>query len=131
MGLGSFFGRLSPAAGIAARIFARAKKVGVDPYGNIYYAAPPRKGYRHERRFVDYNGPVDASRIPPEWHGWMHHQTDVIPDSDTLSFRRRWQKPHKPNLTGTKAAYRPPGSLLKDGKRPTTTGDYEAWRPPE
>ena len=34
-----------------------------------------------------------------------------------------------PNLTGTKAAYRPPGHILKGGQRDKATGDYEAWTP--
>jgi NADH:ubiquinone oxidoreductase subunit len=33
------------------------------------------------------------------------------------------------NMTGTEAAYRPPGSILATGKRPAATGDYESWRP--
>jgi NADH:ubiquinone oxidoreductase subunit len=32
-------------------------------------------------------------------------------------------------MTGTPLAYRPPGSLLAEGKRPKATGDYEPWRP--
>jgi NADH:ubiquinone oxidoreductase subunit len=34
------------------------------------------------------------------------------------------------NMTGTPAAYRPPGSILASGKRPPATGDYQAWQPP-
>ena len=40
-----------------------------------------------------------------------------------------WQKAHKPNLTGTAAAYRPKGSLHSTGERPRVTGDYDAWTP--
>jgi NADH:ubiquinone oxidoreductase subunit len=40
-----------------------------------------------------------------------------------------WEKEHLPNLTGTAAAYRPPGSLLGGGQRAPATGDYEAWQP--
>ncbi|MEM6906165.1 MAG: NADH:ubiquinone oxidoreductase subunit NDUFA12, partial [Pseudomonadota bacterium] len=36
---------------------------------------------------------------------------------------------HKPNLTGTDLAYRPPGSVLTPATRPQVTGDYEAWQP--
>ena len=42
---------------------------------------------------------------------------------------REWQKPHLPNLTGSPAAYRPPGSILGDARRPQVTGDYDAWTP--
>jgi NADH:ubiquinone oxidoreductase subunit len=42
---------------------------------------------------------------------------------------RRWEKEAKPNLTGTRAAYRPAGALEAGGKRAPATGDYEAWTP--
>jgi NADH:ubiquinone oxidoreductase subunit len=34
-----------------------------------------------------------------------------------------------PNLTGTSAAYKPPGSLAAKAERPRVTGDYEPWQP--
>jgi NADH:ubiquinone oxidoreductase subunit len=40
-----------------------------------------------------------------------------------------WEKPHIPNMTGTPAAYRPPGSTLASGHRPPATGDYQPWTP--
>ncbi|MCD8497360.1 MAG: NADH:ubiquinone oxidoreductase subunit NDUFA12 [Alphaproteobacteria bacterium] len=107
-----------------------AKKcVGTDQLGNKYYVGKPRKGYKHERRWVMYNGAPEASKVPPEWHGWLHHQTDELPQDGAESYRQPWQKPHQQNLTGTNAAYRPPGHVLKGGKRDTATGDYEAWKP--
>ena len=39
------------------------------------------------------------------------------------------QKPHRPNLSGTKFAYFPPGHDRRGGKRDKATGDYESWRP--
>lgn len=76
-----------------------------------------------------YKGAPEASSVPPEWHGWLHHQTDEVPSEE--AFRRPWQKPHKPNMTGTSGAYHPPGHILEGGKRSKGTGDYEAWTPPE
>ena len=39
-----------------------------------------RKNYNHERRWVDYSsGNVEASEVPPEFHGWLHHQTNDFP----------------------------------------------------
>ena len=54
--------------------------VGTDDQGNHYYRTKggvidPTLGF--ERRWVIYNGYAEASRIPPEWHGWMHHTVDV------------------------------------------------------
>ena len=127
----SLLGVLSPAHIWMVTWFGGGKKVGVDQWGNRYFEAKARKGYNHTRRWVMYQGEPEASKVPPEWHGWLHHQSDVLPDSSEKSFRRSWQKPHKPNLTGTSGAYRPPGHILEGGKRDKATGDYEAWVPPQ
>ena len=131
MGLLKFLGVLSPAHINFFTWAHRGEQVGQDSSGNAYYRGRPRKGYKRERRWVIYEGAPEASKVPPEWHGWLHYQNDTVPASDTMSFRREWQKPHKPNLTGTNKAYRPPGHVLEGGKRDKATGDYEAWRPPE
>jgi NADH:ubiquinone oxidoreductase subunit len=105
------------------------QRVGEDEFGNVYYRKPgrdPSLGF--ERRWVIYNGDADASRIPPGWYGWMHHQTDEPPTAAAYT-PRPWQKPHLPNMTGTAKAYRPKGSTLSTGHRPTATGDYKAWTP--
>ncbi len=127
--IGNFLGVLSPAHIGFVTMFSGAKKVGVDQDGNKYYSAKPMKGYKHDRRWVIYKGVPEASKVPPEWHGWLHHQSDEVPSQTEESFRRSWQKPHKPNLTGTNKAYRPPGHVLEGGKRDKATGDYEAWTP--
>jgi NADH:ubiquinone oxidoreductase subunit len=105
--------------------------VGTDEQGNIYYRTKggkidPTLGF--ERRWVVYNGLAEASRIPPSWHGWMHHTVDVPPTEDGYA-PREWEKPHVPNMTGTPAAYRPSGSTLASGRRPAATGDYQPWTP--
>ena len=53
---------------------------------------------------------------------------DVPPTQDGYQ-PREWEKPHRPNLTGTPQAYRPAGSTLASGKRPKATGDYQPWTP--
>ncbi|MGB4057589.1 MAG: NADH:ubiquinone oxidoreductase subunit NDUFA12 [Alphaproteobacteria bacterium] len=123
-------GVLSPTYMTFFGMIARGEKVGEDMSGNSYYRGKPRPGTKRERRWVMYKGIPEATNIPPEWHGWMHHQTNTIPANES-GFRREWQKPHKPNMTGTTAAYRPPGHILAGGQRDKATGDYEAWRPPE
>lgn len=110
-------------------LISGASLVGMDGEGNRYYKAKPRKGYKRQRRWVVYNGEAEASRVPPEWHGWLHHQTDAVPADGANSFRRAWQKPHRPNLTGTNQAYRPAGHLLQGGQRARSDSDYEAWKP--
>jgi NADH:ubiquinone oxidoreductase subunit len=107
-------------------IFGGAR-VGEDGAGNIYYEAKKAADGR-KRRWVIYKGANDASRVPPEWHGWLHHQIDALP-SEALPPRRTWQVEAEPNLTGTLAAYRPSGALEAGGRRAQATGDYEAWAP--
>ena len=105
--------------------------VGKDEQGNLYYrtkggAIDPTLGF--QRRWVVYNGYAEASRVPPSWHGWLHHTVDVAPSEESYS-PREWEKPHVPNMTGTPAAYRPSGSTLASGRRPAATGDYQPWTP--
>lgn len=127
----SLFSVLSPVHITFVTLLSGAQKVGKDPYGNTYFKAKARKGYKRERRWVIYDGAPEATKVPPEWHGWLHHQSDVVPSEANASFRRPWQKPHQPNMTGTNLAYRPPGHILEGGKREKATGDYEAWNPAE
>lgn len=129
MSIFKILGALSPVHIGWVTMFGGAKLAGRDPAGNRYYTARARKGYRHERRWVVYKGEPDASKVPPEWHGWLHHQTDTPPPAEGPSFRQPWQRPHLPNMTGTEAAYRPPGHILSGGKRDRATGDYQPWTP--
>lgn len=102
--------------------------VGQDAAGNRYYRGKPRRRGGRERRWVVYNGEAEASRVPPEWHGWLHHTTDTVPPEGG-SPKHPWQKEHMPNQTGTPGAYRPPGHVLEGGRRDRATGDYEPWQP--
>jgi NADH:ubiquinone oxidoreductase subunit len=105
--------------------------VGTDEFGNRYYRT--RGGVIDatlgvQRRWVIYNGYPEPSMVPPSWHGWLHNTVDVPPTEETYR-PWPWERPHRPNLTGTSAAYRPPGSTLARGRRPRATGDYKAWEP--
>ena len=75
-----------------------------------------------------YNGYAEASKVPAEWHGWLHYTFDEPPTVDPLP-RKVWEKDHTPNLTGTLNAWRPKGSISRSGERPRATGDYQAWTP--
>lgn len=101
--------------------------VGGDEFGNLYYQGGTDSEGR-TRRWVIYSGVSDASKIPPGWHGWLHHTVDVAPSQETY-VAHPWQKPYLPNLTGTPQAYRPKGSVLSGTKRPVVKGDYDAWTP--
>ncbi|MFN3274129.1 MAG: NADH:ubiquinone oxidoreductase subunit NDUFA12 [Paracoccus sp. (in: a-proteobacteria)] len=97
------------------------KKVGEDAGGNIFYQTADGK-----RRWVIYNGEAEASRITPEWHGWLHHTWNEPPTEQPL-IHKPWEQPHIPNLTGTPAAYAPEGSLMR--AQPAARRDYDAWQP--
>ena len=105
-------------------------EAGRDIFGNRYYhGRTTPKGLR-EKRWVIYAGEPEASKVPPEWHIWLHHTSDA-PISDQSPLRKSWQKPYQSNMTGTDKAYLPPGHTLEGGKRAKATGDYQAWRPEE
>ncbi len=99
------------------------ERVGEDEAGNVFYRSRDGK-----RRWVLFNGEAEASRVSPDWHGWLHHTYDAPPTEAPL-LAKPWEKPHAPNLTGTAAAYAPPGSVLSPARRPRTGGDYQAWSP--
>ena len=102
--------------------------VGQDEFGNRYYQSRSvRKGEKHRRRWVMYNGLADPSKVPAHWHGWLHYTLDApIPEA---ARRYSWQKEHLPNLTGTVLRYLPQGHLLKAGVRAKSTADYQPWEP--
>ncbi len=97
-------------------------EMGRDDAGNVYYQTKDAK-----RRWVVYAGDNEASRVPPEWHIWLHRTTDRLP-ADQIPVKV-WEKPWVPNMTGTSDAYAPSGAMSKGGHRARATGDYEAWTP--
>ena len=102
-----------------------AKKIGVDDYGNKYFEKKKltRKNNFRKRRFVIYNGVVEASKIPQEWNAWLHHMSNDIPNKNEE--KPLWMKDHIPNLTGTPFAYE-----YKDKKDSTKIKNvYSVWKP--
>lgn len=114
-------------ATIGTKMFSRrhGRQVGTDAAGNAYFASRDGK-----RRWVIYEGSNDSSRVPAEWHGWLHGTHDVTPDEAPVT-PREWIAPPLPNLTGTASAYRPAGALERGGQRAAATGDYRPWTPGE
>ncbi len=107
----------------------RGRKVGEDEFGNRYYESRDTVSYDgRRRRWVIFNGYAEASKVSPDWHGWLHYTFEEPPTEAPLA-RKAWEKEHLPNLTGTPMAWRPQGSLARSGERPAATGDYEAWSP--
>jgi NADH dehydrogenase len=93
------------------------KGVGEDQFGNKYY-----KTSNDSKRWVIYNGEVESSRIPPEWHLWIHRTTNLTPDK--INFvNHDWIKNHHENYTGSKLAYNPTKNLKAKEEA------YKKWHP--
>ena len=94
------------------------KFIGSDQFGNKYYSNSKGK------RWVIYKNNIESSKIPPEWHLWIHHLTKNKPSDKTKRFS--WQKKYEENLTGTARAYKPEGSLTNNLKK--NMKKYETWK---
>ncbi len=108
--------------GTSLYTWRRGAFIGKDAQGNVYYQ--DKDGYSingKPRRWVIYNGDIEASRIPPEWHGWLHYTVDEPPAGDVK--KHEWQKPHQINLTGTCGAHKPRHAQKARGYM----DGYEAW----
>ena len=95
------------------------KLIGRDQFGNKYYSNS--KG----RRWVIYKDNIESSKIPPDWHSWIHFLKINKPSNEEKKFL--WQKQYEENLTGTARAYKPEGSLTSDLKK--NMEKYEIWKP--
>ncbi len=108
----------------------RSDFVGEDEYGNRYYedrrSSLDDKDYY--RRYVIYRGLAEPSKVPAEWHGWLHHTFDEPPTEAPLK-RKAWETDHTPNMTGTLWATKPKGAISADRSRQAADSDYEAWTP--
>ena len=117
--------------GARFHINRRGVFVGQDELGNRYFEAKDASDAYdagRKRRWVIYTGYAEASKVSPDWHGWLHYTFDEPPTVAPFAIKS-WEKPHLPNLTGTIYAYKPQGAISKGGVRQAATGDYEAWTP--
>lgn len=96
------------------------KKVGHDSFGNVYYTN------RQGKRWVIFKGLNEPSKVPSEWHSWLHHTGDK-PLTDRK--RHSWERGHLPNLTGTQYAYHQEGHTVVGGRRTAVSADYQPWQP--
>ena len=83
----SSLGGSAPPSARAYQIRRGSKLVGEDEAGNSYYETIDRRfDYDgRNRRFVIYNGYADASKVPADWHGWLHHTFDEPPTRRTAA----------------------------------------------
>jgi len=91
------------------------KLVGTDQFGNKYYESKDGK------RWIIYEGEIDASKIPVEWYSWMHFTSNRL-NKDYQIKKYEWQKPHKPNMTGTESAYYP------NKNKDVAKKKYRSWK---
>ncbi len=95
------------------------EQVGTDARGQPLFpreAQAPRATGGRERRWVIYNGANDASRVPAEWHGWLHG-----------SLRRRARKP---SAAGADLGSRLHAQRHRHRRRLSPDGRARARRPP-
>ena len=91
---------------------------GKDEFGNKYYSNSKGK------RWVIYNDKVESSKIPPEWHLWIHFLSRNTPSENIKKFS--WQKQHQENPTGSEKAHKPDGALSSDSIKKNKK--YETWK---
>ena len=91
------------------------KFVGKDSFGNKYYESKSGK------RWVIYNGDIDASKIPNEWYSWIHFTNNKLGNSQDIK-KYNWQKPHLSNQTGTQNSYHPNKDNNENYKK------YKSWK---
>ena len=102
--------------------------VGEDDIGNKYYCNSKNFRDLNSKRWVIFNGEIEASNVPPHWHAWLHKSTAIPPVNYTHKYS--WQKKHKPNMTGTNEAYFPSSHPLSKNYNPKKKQDeYKSWTP--
>ena len=104
------------------------KFVGQDSFKNKYYSNSKNFNDLNAKRWVIFFGDIEASKIPPHWHSWLH-KTLVEPPLN-YSHKYVWQKDHEQNMTGTDKAYYPNSHPLSKFYEPDEIKkDYDSWSP--
>ena len=104
------------------------KFVGRDESNNKYYCNSKNFEDLKAKRWVIFKGDIEASKIPPHWHAWLHKSINTPP----LNYKHKysWQKNHEANMTGTDKAYYPDTHpLSKNYKSDALKSEYESWSP--
>ncbi|WP_375318575.1 NADH-ubiquinone oxidoreductase subunit NDUFA12 family protein [Candidatus Tisiphia endosymbiont of Oplodontha viridula] len=98
-------------------IFSR--RIGKDQFGNKYYESKKLDYLGQARRQVVYKGKVEASKVPPMWHAWLHYMINEVPINNG---KFDWQQDYLPNITSTSLSH-------KRVKNTTTKTEYNRWQP--
>lgn len=114
--------------GTRLHTWRKGERVGGDTLGNVYYQNSTPGPDGHPRRWVIFKDKVEASAVPADWHGWLHHTVAEAPTAENIS-RKPWEKDHRPNPTGSTDAVFPPGSLMNPTESTHGRRAYSAWSP--
>lgn len=102
--------------------------VGEDDQKNRYYSNSKNFKNLDAKRWIIFYTDIEASKIPPHWHAWLHKTIDKPP----LDYKHKyvWQKDHQENKTGTNEAYYPESHPLSQSyKNQEVKSEYESWSP--
>ena len=69
--------------------------VGKDEFGNLYYSSLKDFSDKNARRWVIYNGIIEATKIPPHWHAWLHKSIDAPPLKYSHKYDLKGEKRHE------------------------------------
>lgn len=100
-------------------ILTFSKKVGKDQYGNRYYESKKHDYLGRARRQVIYKGKVDASKVPPMWHAWLHYMVSELPNEDN---KFPWQQDYFHNVSSTNYSTKAVDTNISKQK-------YNRWKP--
>lgn len=109
------------------KIFLSCNKVGDDEFGNSYYEEKHRSNNK-KKRYVIYNGIIESSKVPSEWHHWLHYTSEEVPVNNSNNKKYSWQKIHLPNLIGTSHSYSP-STNSKRAEDKKANKSYQSWTP--
>ena len=101
--------------------------VGIDEFKNKYYCNSKKYNDVSSKRWVIFFGEIEASKVPPHWHAWLHK----IIENPPINYKHKydWQKDHESNLTGTLKAYFPDSHPLSKQTKTKVRKEYENWNP--
>lgn len=88
------------------REFRGGTLVGTDSYGNKYYELNDPDIPFYRKRYVNIPD-IEPSRVPAEWHAWLHYTNDDAPNKSNCYLYPEWGMRHTENLTGSEHRYIP------------------------
>jgi NADH:ubiquinone oxidoreductase subunit len=105
----------------------KGKEVGHDEFGNRYFEMRQADYWGKNRRICIYNGNPEATKIPAEWHGWMHYKYN-FETVKKLENKYIWQSKHIPLISDVldKVTARLKGTRTQRQKEQRR---YDSWKP--